>query len=101
MTDINAFQPNGSTVNEATTASSQALALTGVGTGAHVVITNIGSQVIFVAFGISTVTTAVTTGHPILANSAQIFTVPQGVTHVAHRAAATGSTLYATSGQGV
>lgn len=95
------FSPVGGTVNVAVTATSQALALTSLGTmSGSVRISNIGTQTVFIAFGSSAVTTLVTTGLPILPNTVEVFALG-GVTHVAVIATAVGSTLYATSGQGV
>lgn len=95
------FSPVGDTVNVAVTATSQALALTSLGTmGGSVRIGNIGTQTVFIAFGSSSVTTTTAAGIPILPNTVEVFALG-GVTHVAAIATAVGSTLYATSGQGV
>ena len=60
---------------------------------------NIGTQTVFVALG--TVTSSVTTSMPVLANSVEVFTLPGGITTLSVIAEATGSTLYATIGDGV
>ena len=60
---------------------------------------NIGTQTVFVALG--TVTSSVTRSMPVLANSVEVFTLPGGVTTLSVIAASTGSTLYATIGDGV
>ena len=86
------------TVNIAVTATSQALALT-AGTG-NVMLTNTGSQTVFIKLGDSAITVTVANGYPLLANSTQSFT-KGSATHCAAIAAATGSTMYATSGEGV
>lgn len=70
-----------------------------IGTEQSIVLTNIGTQTAFWAWG--TVTSTVTTSMPLLANSAQVFAVPYGVTTISIIAAATGSTLYATLGTGI
>ncbi len=65
-------------------------------------VTNIGSQNIFVNFGNSNAITAVlTTSMPVLANTVEVFLLPPDITFVAAIAAATGSTMYLTVGEGV
>ena len=60
---------------------------------------NIGTQTVFVALG--TVHSSVTTSMPVLANSVEVFTLPGGITTLSVIAETTGSTLYATIGDGV
>lgn len=96
----NAFAPVGVTVNLAVLATTSSVALTSLGgLGGTVRIANVGTQTIFITFGGSTITTATTTGMPIVANTAVNLDMGTA-THVAAIAGATGSTLYATSGQG-
>lgn len=97
------FSPVGDTVNIAVTAASQALLLTSLGaTSGTVRLVNIGNQTIFLKFGTSGTTTTTAAGFPLMPNTAEIFAFgSNAITHVAVIAATTGSTLYATSGQGV
>ena len=104
MNVIAPFQPAAtaaSTTSIAVTASNQTLTLSPNGgtQDATIRLANIGSQTVFVALG--TVTSAVATSMPILSNTVEVFTLPGGVTTLSVIAAATGSTLYATIGQGV
>lgn len=96
------FQPAGgvsSTTNIAVTASSQQLTLPSIGAdGGSLVLTNIGTQTVFIAYG--SVTASVSTSMPLLPNSSQVISIPGGVSQLSVIAAATGSTLYATAGQG-
>ena len=94
----------GSTVNQSvgtSTAATQVFSGNPQNSSAQVLLTNVGSNTVFVAFGDSTVTTTVTAGCPLLANSAQTFSVKATDTHFAAISAATGNTLYATPGQGL
>ena len=94
----NPFAFASDTVNIAVTAISQALALTaGIG---NVMITNIGAQTVFIKFGNSAITVTVSNGYPVLGNSTQAFAKGES-THCAAIAAAAGSTLYSTSGEGI
>jgi hypothetical protein len=97
------FQPDGgasSTTNGAVTASSAQITLPAIGSdGGSLLLTNIGTQTVFIAYG--NVTASVTTSMPLLAASAQTISVPGGVTQLSVIAAATGSTLYCTAGRGV
>jgi len=101
---IQAFQPAptaASTTALAVTGSNQTLTLSPNG-GAmtrSMRLANIGTQTVFVALG--TVTSSVTTSMPILANSVEVFTLPASITTLSVIAAGTGSTLYATIGDGV
>lgn len=102
MTDINAFQPNGATVNLSVTTSSGNVALTGVGTGANVRLYNAGTATVFVAFGTSSAAAATTSaGIPIPAGAIEIYTVGPTITYLAAITASGTATLYATTGQGV
>jgi len=66
-----------------------------------VLLTNVGTAVVFVAFGDSAVTASLTTSKPLLPNSDQSFSLPASATHIAAIAAGAGSTLYATPGEGL
>lgn len=96
------FQPRGgvaSTTNVAVTASSQQLTLpTPSNNGGSIMLTNVGTQTVFVSYG--SVTASVSTSMPLLANAIYTFTLPPGVTQLSAIAASTGSTLYATLGDG-
>lgn len=98
------FQPAptaASTTALAVTAANQTMTLlpNGGNRDASLRLANIGSQVVFVALG--TVTASVSTSMPILPNTVEVFTLPGGISTLSVIAAATGSTLYATIGQGV
>ena len=97
------FQPNGgaaSTTNGSVTAASTQITLPAVGSdGGTLLLTNIGTQTVFIAYG--AVTASLTTSMPILANSAQTISIPGNVSQLSVIAAATGSTLYATVGGGI
>ena len=97
------FKAVGDTVNIAVNASSQVLLLT-PGSD-NVIVTNIGTQIVFIQFGNSTTTVTVDNGYPLLANSTQSFS-KNGVTsnkldtHCAVIAAGTGSRVYVSTGEG-
>lgn len=98
------FQPvpgASNTTNAAVTASSAQLTLpTPMANGPQtIMLTNIGTQTVFWAFG--SVTASLTTSMPLLAGTTQSFTLPDGVTQISVIAANTGSILYATLGTGV
>jgi hypothetical protein len=62
-------------------------------------LTNVGTQTVFVLFGTSP-TVTVNNGFPVLANSQSTFTGPPNAT-VQAIAAAVGSTLYVSAGEGM
>lgn len=94
------------TLNAAVTASSAQITLptpiatspAGTGNPWQLRLLNAGNQTIFWAWG--SVTAAVATSTPMLANTAEVFTCPEGVSQISVIAAATGSTLYCTAGFG-
>jgi len=91
-----------STVNIVVTASNQVLAVNATPLGNRSVrIANIGTQTIFVAFGISTTTASVTGSMPILPNTVETFFMRNENTHIAVIASSTGSTMYVTTGEGI
>lgn len=96
------FQPRGgvnSTTALAVTASNQTFTLPAVGPdGASMLISNSGTQVVFIAYG--SVTASVTTSMPIINNSSLLIQLPPGVTQLSAIAGAVGSTIYATVGDG-
>lgn len=96
------FQPRGGgyTTSVAVTASSQALNLpiTMPVEGATLRLVNDGTETVFVTFDGSAATAA--NGMPLLAGKAETFTIGPGESiHVI--GASTGSTLYATMGDGI
>jgi hypothetical protein len=100
---MEAFLPIGNTVDFAvtgTTASAQ-LRIPMPVQPSVVRLANIGTQTVFIAFGDSTVTATVADGFPMIANSVECISMPSTATHVAAIASGTGSTLYATVGEGV
>lgn len=98
-----AFQIGGgvsSTTSVAVTASSQQLTLPSVSSdGNSAVLTTIGTQTVFIAYG--SVTASVTTSMPLLAGTQQTIAIPGGVSQISVIAASTGSTLYVTIGEGL
>lgn len=99
-----AFRPQGvnKTVNIAVTATSQLLAIPNTAHGTRSLrIVNSGSQTIFLDFVTTTGTSVATTSMPMLAGTIEIFTFANDITHVAVIAAATGSTMYITPGEGL
>ncbi|CAB4155560.1 hypothetical protein UFOVP671_14 [uncultured Caudovirales phage] len=99
---IAAFQPRGgvsSTTTIAVTGSSQQLTLPSIGPdGSCLLLTNSGTQVVFVSYG--SVTASITTSLPILANTQLMISLPPGITQISCIAATVGSTLYASVGDG-
>lgn len=97
------FQPKATaatTLNIAVTASNQTFTLpTAPNNGGTMRLVNSGTQTIFWAYG--TVTSSVSTSTPLLPNTVETFTLPGGVTELSVIAGATGSTLYATVGEGM
>jgi hypothetical protein len=95
-----AFQPRGgaaSTVSIAVTASAQAVGLPVLAAESCTVrLVNAGTQTVFIAF---TGTAVAATSMPMLANTVEVFSMPNG-SALSVIAAATGSTLYATVGDG-
>lgn len=94
------FQPRGgaaSTSNIAVTAAAQSMTIPTIGVeGVTVRLVNAGTQTVFIAFsGTATVATSM----PMLANTIETFTFPQGA-GISVISTTTGSTLYATFGDG-
>lgn len=102
MVYVRPFGQVGNTVNVAvTTAGSDRVAVTRSGIGTQSVrIVNVGAQTIFLNFGKdATVTASATTGMPMLGGTVETFLLPNDITHIAAVAAATGSTMYVTTGE--
>lgn len=97
------FQPvagAATTLSIAVTASNQTFTIPVAPTnGGTMRLINTGSQTIFWAYG--TVTSAVATSTPMLPDTVETFSLPGGVTTLSVIAAATGSTLYCTIGEGM
>jgi len=91
------FSPIGDTTNIAVTATAQDMTLPSEARGDSLMLTNIGTQTVFVDF-VGTATAA--TGVPILAGSQVVFGNTRKTT-ASVIAGAAGSTLYATRGDGV
>lgn len=94
--------PPQATVTISCTSSSAATALPTVGAGQlrQVEISNAGTVAAFVEFGASTVTSAVASGYPYLANQTKVQTIKPDTTHVACITGGTTVTIYATVGIG-
>jgi hypothetical protein len=99
-----AFQIGGGntgTVNIAVTGSSQSIQCVGTQVGDNsYLVTNVGGNTVFIAFGGSGVTASLTTSCPVLPNSAQTFSAGPSA-YVAAIAASSGNTLYITPGSGL
>ena len=88
-----------STVAQAVTAVSAQVTITAPQNDRNqLILTNIGTQTVFLAYG--NVTASITTSMPILANTQITISYPAGTTQLSIIAAAAGSTLYVTSGDG-
>lgn len=99
------FHPDfAATVNQVVGALSAATPIRAAGPNPRpekrILVTNIGNQTVFLELGTDAVTAALATGMPIPAGSARVLTLTAGETHFAAIAAATGSTLYVTLGEG-
>lgn len=94
------FTP-GATVTVAVTVASAATAMSKPDSRQVMITSAATSALAFIAFGDSTVAATVAASCPILAGTAQVFTVPAGATHIAAITGATTATLYVTSGDGV
>lgn len=93
------------------TGSSVATALTEVsnqvpgGMNVTYEVQNAGSATIFLAWGASTISTATTTGYPVLAGQSKVIDIPNNVasskvTHFAFISGTTGQTVFITPGYG-
>lgn len=95
---LNPFTP-GSTVTLSASGTTGRVALPAT-RGNQIRIANpAGGQIVFVKFGDSTVTAAVT-DTPVLVGATDIFTVPTGMTHVAGITSTSTATVYFTAGDG-
>ena len=103
---IRAFRPLGvnKTVTTIVTTASQSIAIPDAPLGARAVrLVVVGTQTIFIDFVKQNRATgaSVTTSMAMLPNSVEVFTVAVDVTAIVVVAAATGSTLYITFGEGI
>lgn len=104
------FRQTGATVSVAVTATAQSLTLpvstafarTGdaitPNLSAQVLVTNVGTQTIFLRF--DGVTATVANAAPVLSNARAVFSVPPNSTAISVIGGATGSTVYLTPGVG-
>ncbi|MGY6240550.1 hypothetical protein [Burkholderia ambifaria] len=96
------FQPRGGatgSVSLAVTASAQNMGLpVDAVEGGSIRMVNIGTQAVYFSFG---GTATVANSMPILPNTEKTFSIPPGTTAISAIAGATGSTLYATLGDGI
>lgn len=101
MMQIRPFNYKGSTVNIVVGTSSANIAITQGGVGTQSIrITNVGANVIFFQLGKdNTVVAAVATSAPILPNTVETFLVPNDMLYIAVISAATGNTVYLTTGE--
>lgn len=103
-TQIRAFRPLGvnKTVNITVTATSQALAVPNTPYGTRAMrLVCVGTQTIFLDFVTTSGTSVTTTSMPMMANTSEVFTIGNDITHVTVIAGDVGSTLYMTYGEGV
>lgn len=104
---MEAFEPDltANTVNIAVSASSQAVQLPTPQTNGEqqVLVTNDGTATVWIRFGGAGITTASTTGIPVPAGSAQVFTYRSvaGASWAAAIAAGSTGTVYFTPGAGL
>lgn len=102
---LRAFRPlgNNQTVNIAVTASSQSLTIPGVPYGTRAVrIVNLGTDTIFIEFQDAATGAAVATSMPMVANTVEVFTLPNDkLTIKVIGAAGALSTMYVTYGEGL
>ena len=90
------------TVNIDVSSSSQSIDLAGAINGyRQIEIFNNGSATVWVAFGDSTITTALTTGKPVAAGADLVVTIGPGTTHAAAIAAGSTGKIYFTPGSGL
>lgn len=95
----------GATVSAVATTTTQAVALGSARTTVRLV--NVGSEVVYLSFGDSSITTTVSTGMPILPGTVELFTLAQlrpgsssNPTHMAIITSANTSRISATTGEG-
>jgi hypothetical protein len=95
------FEPTGATVNEAVTAAAETVSLAGrlSDRDGAIRVANIGTVTIFITLDGTTPT--VSNAIPLVANTAESFSMPAGKTDVKHIAAGAGSTIYVTPGRGI
>lgn len=94
--NVSAFTPGATvTLTAATVSSASQLS----STGAAVEVQNAGSVAVFVKFGDSTVTAAVT-DYPVLAGQSKLIGRASSQTYIATITASGGCTVYATTGEG-
>ena len=100
--DASPFTPDATGTRSATsTPTSGATALAIASANQQVLVTNIAAVPVFIAFGDSTVSATTSSGCPVAAGGARLFTVGPGVTHVAVVSATTAAAAtYFTSGHG-
>src|ERR1700693_948748 len=100
MTQIRPFSFKGKTVSLTVGVSSTNVAITQAQVGTQSVrLTNVGSNVVFFTFGKDSTIAATNTDVPVLPNSVETFLLPKDITYIAAIAAATGNTLYVTTGE--
>lgn len=94
------FSPAGDTVSLAvlTTSANKAVTAPAIG-NRSIRIYNAGTAEVFIAIGDSSVTVTASNGIPLKPGDFEIFLLKNNATHVAAIAAATGSTIYLTTGE--
>lgn len=99
MITVRPFQPVGASTSISATTSSASAAITGVPRGTSTVrIVNSGTVVVFLKFGTSGVTAAVT-DMPMLGGTVETFQIRNDITHVAAITSSGTATVYITSGE--
>ena len=100
--NADSVDPPTGTASVAVTTSIQQITLPGAPYGGETIgrFVNSGTQTIFWCYGTSA-SLSVSNGMPMMANTAELFTLPKSITKISVIGPATGSTLYITAGDGV
>ena len=96
------FTPKATVNLSATSSTGRVQMYSEIGGRAAVIVTNpAGNPTVFINFGGSTVEATTSAGLPILAGTAQTFTLGASQTHVAGITASGSGTIYFTPGEGI
>lgn len=96
------FSIGGASQSISATTSSSNVSLATIGAHLQVMVTapSANAATAFIAFGVGNTTAATVSGTPILAGTAQVFTVPAGTNYAAAITGTSTATLYFTPGDG-
>lgn len=98
--EVRTFRPLAATQSLAVTAASQPISLNFLLGTRAVRLSNVGTQTVFIKFGTGAAATT-TDDMPLQAGNTELFTIGNDITTITVIAAATGSTLYSTIGEGL